>query len=209
MLTAVARLPRLCRRRSSAALLSAPRAAVHSGARRRAAAPAARPDPRRQRPRRPRLLPRAEGRPRPPRPLRRVAQRDAGDLPGLVEAAADGVLGERLQRVRPRRPSSTTIRCSGTIKQIPGAFDKTTWRAAGQTVTLDQIEKTILPGVQGAAAVPGARPRRRRQRPAAQRGLHRRTAREAARRHPGGVRQRPPHVSPRPSGQHDRRSRRS
>ena len=34
----------------------------------------------------------------------------------------------------------------GTIKEIPGAFDKTTFRAAGRTVTLDQIEKTILPG---------------------------------------------------------------
>src|SRR6185369_10702704 len=33
----------------------------------------------------------------------------------------------------------------GNIKQIPGAFDKTPWRAAGKTVTLDQIEKTILP----------------------------------------------------------------
>jgi Protein of unknown function, DUF547 len=33
----------------------------------------------------------------------------------------------------------------GTIKQISGAFDKTTWRAAGKAVTLDQIEKTILP----------------------------------------------------------------
>ncbi len=33
----------------------------------------------------------------------------------------------------------------GTLKQIPGAFDKRTWRAAGKTVTLDQIEKTILP----------------------------------------------------------------
>jgi hypothetical protein len=32
----------------------------------------------------------------------------------------------------------------GTIRQIPGAFDKTTFRAAGRTVTLDQIEKTIL-----------------------------------------------------------------
>jgi Protein of unknown function, DUF547 len=32
----------------------------------------------------------------------------------------------------------------GTIRQIPGAFDKTTWRAAGKTMTLDQIEKTIL-----------------------------------------------------------------
>jgi len=33
----------------------------------------------------------------------------------------------------------------GTIKQIPGAFDKASFRAAGRTVTLDQIEKTILP----------------------------------------------------------------
>ena len=33
----------------------------------------------------------------------------------------------------------------GTVKQIPGAFDKTIWRAAGRAVTLDQIEKTILP----------------------------------------------------------------
>ena len=33
----------------------------------------------------------------------------------------------------------------GTIRQIPGAFDKTALRAAGRTVTLDQIEKTILP----------------------------------------------------------------
>jgi hypothetical protein len=33
----------------------------------------------------------------------------------------------------------------GTIKQIPGAFDHTAFRAAGRTVTLDQIEKTILP----------------------------------------------------------------
>jgi hypothetical protein len=34
---------------------------------------------------------------------------------------------------------------AGTIKQVPGAFDKTPWRAASRTVTLDQIEKTILP----------------------------------------------------------------
>lgn len=33
----------------------------------------------------------------------------------------------------------------GTIRDIPGAFDRTTWHAAGRTVTLDQIEKTILP----------------------------------------------------------------
>jgi Protein of unknown function, DUF547 len=33
----------------------------------------------------------------------------------------------------------------GTVRQIPGGFDKTIWRAAGRSVTLDQIEKTILP----------------------------------------------------------------
>ena len=32
----------------------------------------------------------------------------------------------------------------GTIRQIPGAFDKATWRAAGKTVTLDEIEKTYI-----------------------------------------------------------------
>src|SRR3954471_22588943 len=31
----------------------------------------------------------------------------------------------------------------GTIRQIPGAFDRNTFHAAGRTVTLDQIEKTI------------------------------------------------------------------
>jgi hypothetical protein len=34
---------------------------------------------------------------------------------------------------------------ASSIRQIPGAFDKTTWRAAGRAVTLDQIEKTVLP----------------------------------------------------------------
>jgi hypothetical protein len=33
----------------------------------------------------------------------------------------------------------------GTVRQIPGAFDKTVFHAAGRSVTLDQIEKTILP----------------------------------------------------------------
>jgi hypothetical protein len=33
-----------------------------------------------------------------------------------------------------------------TIKHVPGAFDKTTFRAAGRSVTLDEIEKTILSG---------------------------------------------------------------
>src|SRR5262245_50207842 len=33
----------------------------------------------------------------------------------------------------------------GNIRQIGGGFDKTIWRVAGRAVTLDQIEKTILP----------------------------------------------------------------
>ena len=32
----------------------------------------------------------------------------------------------------------------GTIRQIPGAFDRATFRAAGKTVTLDEIEKTYI-----------------------------------------------------------------
>jgi hypothetical protein len=34
---------------------------------------------------------------------------------------------------------------ANSIRQIPGAFDKTPHRAAGRSVTLDEIEKTILP----------------------------------------------------------------
>ena len=34
---------------------------------------------------------------------------------------------------------------TSSIRQIPGAFERVTWRAAGRTVTLDQIEKTVLP----------------------------------------------------------------
>lgn len=34
---------------------------------------------------------------------------------------------------------------SSSVRQIPGAFDRTPHRAAGRSVTLDEIEKTILP----------------------------------------------------------------
>lgn len=34
---------------------------------------------------------------------------------------------------------------SNSIRQIPGAFDRTSHRVAGQSVTLDQIEQSILP----------------------------------------------------------------
>src|SRR5258708_11066680 len=32
-----------------------------------------------------------------------------------------------------------------SVRQIPGAFDKTAHRIAGRTLTLDQIEQTVLP----------------------------------------------------------------
>jgi hypothetical protein len=35
-----------------------------------------------------------------------------------------------------------------SIRQVPGAFERLTHRVAGRTVTLDQIEQTILPGFQ-------------------------------------------------------------
>lgn len=34
---------------------------------------------------------------------------------------------------------------ASSVRQIPGAFDQTAWHAAGRSVTLDGIEKTILP----------------------------------------------------------------
>jgi len=34
---------------------------------------------------------------------------------------------------------------ANSIRQIPGAFEKNTYRLAGKTVTLDQIEQTVLP----------------------------------------------------------------
>lgn len=36
----------------------------------------------------------------------------------------------------------------GSIRQIPGAFERLAHRVAGRSVTLDQIEQTILPGFQ-------------------------------------------------------------
>ena len=69
-----------------------------------------------------------------------------------------------------------------SIRQIPGAFEQSKHRVAGRSVTLDEIEKTILPEFKEPRVLSGARPRRGRQRPPAQRGVHRRAARRAARR---------------------------
>ena len=38
----------------------------------------------------------------------------------------------------------------GSIRQIPGAFERLTHRVSGRSVTLDQIEQAILPGFQDA-----------------------------------------------------------
>ncbi len=42
---------------------------------------------------------------------------------------------------------------SGSIRQIPGAFERRTFRAAGRTVTLDQIERDIIVPLGDARAV--------------------------------------------------------
>ena len=52
----------------------------------------------------------------------------------------------------PIQRRSTTFP-SGSIRQIPGAFERRTFRAAGRTVTLDQIEKDIIVPLGDARAV--------------------------------------------------------
>ena len=101
----------------------------------------------------------------------------------------------------PIRGRSAAVPAS-SIKQIPGAFDQTKHRAAGRSVTLDEIEKTILPEFKDAAALSGAGPRRGRQRPPAQRGLHGRAAEAAAGVDRIGVRQRSADDRDRSRGQH-------
>jgi hypothetical protein len=52
-----------------------------------------------------------------------------------------------LQTVISRYPirGSSSAYPAASIRQIPGAFDQAKHRAAGRTVTLDEIEKTVLP----------------------------------------------------------------
>jgi Protein of unknown function, DUF547 len=52
-----------------------------------------------------------------------------------------------LQTVVSRYPIRGTSSAypASSVRQIPGAFDQTKHRAAGRSVTLDEIEKTILP----------------------------------------------------------------
>lgn len=52
-----------------------------------------------------------------------------------------------LQTVIGRYPirGSSSAYPANSIRQIPGAFDQTKHRAAGKSLTLDEIEKTILP----------------------------------------------------------------
>ena len=79
----------------------------------------ARSDPRHQRARRPGLLPGAEVRARPPRSVRGFAERARGDVRRLVPQREDGVLGERLQRLRAADGRSITIRSSGSSTSYP------------------------------------------------------------------------------------------
>jgi hypothetical protein len=43
-------------------------------------------------------------------------------------------------------PRRSTEYPAGSIRQTPGAFERLTHRVAGRTLTLDQIEQTVLPG---------------------------------------------------------------
>ena len=54
-------------------------------------------------------------------------------------------VSQLLQQVTPSDQILRRRRVSRSIRQIPGAFDKTTHRVAGRTLTLDQIEQTVLP----------------------------------------------------------------
>ncbi len=42
-------------------------------------------------------------------------------------------------------PTRTRDFPPGSIRQIPGAFERATYRVAGRTLTLDQLEQTVLP----------------------------------------------------------------
>ena len=53
---------------------------------------------------------------------------------------------------------------SASIRQVPGAFDRRGHRVIGRTLTLDEIEQTVLPEFPGPSVVPCARPRRNRER---------------------------------------------
>ena len=164
--------------------------------RRDVAASPARSDPRPQRARRPGLLPRAQVGARPSRSLCRFAERAGGDLRRLVAASEKMAFWVNaynafvLQTVIDRYPIRGPARATrpNSIRQIPGAFEsiKPPRRGAQRHARRDREDDPSR--VQGTAPVSRARPRRDRQRPAAQRGLHRRSHHAAARRHPEGVR---------------------
>ena len=98
-----------------------------------------------------RLLPRAAVVARRARSICRVAQRADGDLHRVVARSQDGVLGERLQRHRApdhRQPISDR-RHEQRVPGIEHPADSGRVRpgeapAAGRSVTLDEIEKTVL-----------------------------------------------------------------
>ena len=103
------------------------------------------------RPRRRGLLPRAEERARASSTATSARWRRRRVGQGAARRA-DRVLAERLQRARAadgHRSLSDSGRSTDypakSIRQIPGAFERLPHRVAGRTLTLDQIEQTVLP----------------------------------------------------------------
>ena len=113
---------------------------------------------------------------------RRLNGPQARAIDRALERRADCVLAERLRRAGRCKPSSTTIRSAGapsnyppnSVRQIPGAFDKTPHTVAGRPLTLDQIETKVLAGFRDPAPVSGDWPWRHRRWAPAERGVRRR-----------------------------------
>ena len=141
-----------------------------------------------------RVLQGAAGRSRPAEPLHRIARTRPSVVSGYAKWSDDQKKAFWLnaynalvmQTVINHYPIRGTAKNypANSIRQIPGAFEKTAHAIAGKQLTLDQIETTVLAELQRSARLPRARARGGRQRTPAQRGIQREGGRQAARRRP-------------------------
>ena len=76
---------------------------------------------------------------------------------------------------------------ANSIRQIPGAFEKTPHTSQGSSVTLDQIENTVLAEFERSTRVPRTGAGSGREWPSAERGIQRQGGRQTARTDQGAV----------------------